>query len=215
MDNNNKQNPHLISYLSMRRAIGILGISLPLVLIIGSFIKSESPAFQDSISAYYHTGMRDYFVGILCATALFLFSYKGYVNEKEQYKYKDNVAGNLAAIFALLVAFCPTSDSLAGKIHIIAAGLFLLTLACFSFFLFTKGTSSTTQKRRRKRVYRSCGIIIASSVILLILYFAFLKDLLPGLQTIKPVLLLETIALIAFGTSWLIKGKFLLKDRAS
>ena len=213
MDNNNNQNPHLISYLSMRRAIGILGISLPFVLIIGAFIKAEPQALQDSISDYYHTGMRDYFVGILCAVALFLFSYKGYVNEKEKYKFKDNIAGNLAAIFALLVAFCPTSGSLIGKIHLVSAGLFLLTLSYFSFFLFTKGTSDTVQKRRRKRVYRSCGIIIAGALLLLILYFAFLKELFPCIQNIKPVLLLETVALIAFGTSWLIKGKFLLKDK--
>jgi len=211
MQNNDNQQTLVISYLTMRKVIGILGVALPVVLVIGTVINGDKNAVQDSISDYYHTGMRDAFVGILCMVALFLFSYKGYVNDDETYKFKDNIAGNLACIFALGVAFFPTCDSLIGKVHLVSAGLFLFTLAYYSFFLFTKGESTTKNKRRRKRVYRSCGVIIASSVILLLLYFWFLKELIPGLEIIKPVFTLEVIALIAFGTSWMIKGKFLLK----
>jgi hypothetical protein len=33
------------------------------------------------------------------------------------------------------------------------------------------------------------------------------------LEEYKPIFVLETIALWAFGVSWLVKGKFILKDK--
>jgi hypothetical protein len=35
----------------------------------------------------------------------------------------------------------------------------------------------------------------------------------PVIQIIKPLLALETLALLTFGSSWLIKGKLFLNDR--
>lgn len=40
-----------------------------------------------------YTGMRDVFVGALCAIAVFLRSYRGYDR-------RDHIAGNLACVFA-------------------------------------------------------------------------------------------------------------------
>jgi len=211
MTKNNNQSL-LISYLIMRRLIGILGISLPVVLIIGLGIKGSENAFQDSISDYYHTPMRDFFVGILCGIGLFLFSYKGYIDKDSRYKYKDNIAGNIACILALLVAFCPTSGTVVGKIHLISAGLFLLTLAFFSLYLFTKGETDTKRKRRRTRIYKWCGSIIIACVVFLILYFIIPDSYLTGLSKCKPILILEIVALWAFGISWITKGKLFWED---
>ena len=67
--------PEIISYYTMRRAIGILGITFPLILLAGSSLFGECREVQLSISAYYHTNMRNTFVGFNCAVALFLFAY--------------------------------------------------------------------------------------------------------------------------------------------
>ncbi len=213
--------PLVISYLTLRRAIGILGILFPFILVIGSMATGGCREIQPSISDYYHTNMRDVFVGILCAVALFLFSYRGY-------NYQDNIAGNLACIFALVVAFFPTSateptascnnpaafsNPLTGKIHLVAAGLLFTVLAYFSLFLFTKGVSKPTpQKIQRNKIYKICGFVILGCILLLIFYFS-IPSLEFCLKKYKPVFWIETIALWAFGTSWLIKGQYLLRDR--
>lgn len=211
MANNEKQSL-IISYLIMRRLIGILGILLPIILVLGMWILGKENIFQDSISKYYHTDMRDFFVGIMCCVGLFLFSYKGYVDEKEKYKNKDNMLGNIACIFVLLVAFCPTGDTLIGRIHLISAALFLLCLAIFSLILFTKGKSDTRQKRRRKRIYKVCGYIILICLLLLILYFTPLTKYIPDISHCKPILILEALSLWAFGFSWITKGKWFWED---
>ncbi len=226
MDDNSppKDNPDqqlFISYLTLRKAVGILGIFLPVVLAIGVYLFSNCSFIQDSISDYYYTIMGNLFVGTLCAVGLFLFSYKGY----EQ---KDLIASRLACFFALCVAFFPTygpeppfvcnvlhrnSSSLSSTIHDVSAALFFLTLAYFSLFLFTKSSGHPTgNKRKRNTIYKICGYTILASIVLLILYFKI-----PGLQSrfkeYKPVFMLETISLWAFGFSWLTKGEFILKDK--
>src|SRR2546422_1314512 len=94
----------VLSYLGLRKAVGIIGTALPFVLALGKILL-EGPGIQSSISSYYHTGMRDVFVGSLCAIAVFLISYHGY----EQ---KDDIAGDLACVFALGVALFPTTPEI-------------------------------------------------------------------------------------------------------
>ena len=94
----------VLSYLGLRKAIGIIGISLPFVLAIGKIIFDD-PGIQPSISDYYYTIMGDVFVGSLCAMGVFLLSYRGYDKQ-------DNIAGNLACVFAIGVALFPTTPAL-------------------------------------------------------------------------------------------------------
>src|SRR5664279_4207021 len=88
------------SYLTLRKAVGIIGMSLPFVLVFGKWLF-ESPGIQNSISAYYYTGMRNVLVGSLCAIGVFLFSYRGYKT--------DGPAGILASVFSIGVALFPTA----------------------------------------------------------------------------------------------------------
>ena len=79
----------------------------------------------------------------------------------------------------------------------------------FSLILFTKGVAKPTpQKKKRNIVYKVCGYIMLACILLIFLNF-LIK---PQLGDLKPVFCLETIALWAFGISWLTKGEFLLKD---
>jgi len=199
----------VISYLFLRRVVGILGVALPFVLAIGSFVLGSSTGIEASISDYYDTIMRGVFVGILFAIGIFLFSYRGY--EK-----KDNVAGYLACVFAIGVALFPaTVDSRAVRtVHFLSAVAMFLTLAYFSYFLFTKSKEDPPyrpEKRHRNRVYRTCGLIIVASIALIALYIMVLEG--TAIDAYKPVFVLETLALVAFGFSWFVKGATLWKDK--
>jgi hypothetical protein len=216
-----KQQPSafIISFLTLRRAIGFLGIFLPAILLVGTIFIGKCTQIQDSISHYYYTIMGDVFVGILCMVAIFLISYRGYDKI-------DNIASNLAGVFAMIVAFFATTNlnevecsvrflsnsSWRELTHYIAAALFFITLAFMSYFLFTKSRGpKTDEKVLRNKIYRSCGIIIIASI-LMILMFKKISWLNIHLAAYKPVFWLEWIALAAFGTSWLVKGKFLFDD---
>ena len=217
MNQQSSSDPSLVlSYLSLRKAIGIIGASLPFVLSIGKIII-DSPGIQSSISSYYYTNMRDVFVGSLCAIAVFLMSYKGYER-------KDTVAGDLACIFALGVALFPTTpignptsqDRLVGGFHHLFAALFFLTLAYFSLVLFRKTNPNkipTRQKLQRNIVYTVCGYTILACIALLGLN-SFLPKEMP-VNNLDPVFWLESVAVFVFGISWLTKGETILKDEGT
>jgi hypothetical protein len=212
----------LISYTLLRRLIGCLAFSLPILLAFGGILYGGCTFIESSISDYYHTEMRNLFVGTLSAIALFMFTYRGYDK-------RDNVAGNLACIFALGVAFFPTSvdtvsqcatncisyDKWISTVHLTSAFLLFSVLIYFSLVLFPlskddKGHLSK-QKKQRNTIYHISGYIMIACIIEIVLYFAFFDDN-PDLQKLDLVFWLETIALWAFGTAWLTKGQVIYRD---
>jgi hypothetical protein len=218
-----KETPLVITYLTMRRLIGFLGVSLPFVLIIGSTLIGGCSQVLGSISAYYHSNMRDLFVGILCAVAFFLFSHGGY-------EIMDYITVKLASIFALGVAFFPVSaDSMTGRcivqsvndnkmisaIHLICAALFFISLSYISMFQFTKTRKNkkkiTEQKFKRNIIYRVCGAVMIICILLITVYELFLNG--TEIEKFDPVFWLETLALVSFGFSWIVKGEFILYDK--
>lgn len=210
-------NSLVVSYLFMRKAIGCLGIALPFVLALGA-MAVDGTELQSSMSAYYFTVMGDVFVGVLCAIGVFLLAYKGHGPV-------DDLAGTLACVFAVGVALFPTvhgdspseQEQLIGYIHIGCAAAFLLTLACFSLFLFTKsapGATPTAKKRQRNAVYVICGCIILLALGVLGL-LAFLEHPAVGqIKSLNGVFWLESAAVVAFGVSWFVKGETILKDES-
>lgn len=203
-----KYSQHTYSYLALRKAVGWIGILLPFTLMLGVFFIFKGEIIQKSISHYYHTGMGDVFVGALCAIALFMFFYCGHDKW-------DDWAGNVAGFLALGVAWFPTtevgSSDLTGKIHFTFATLFFITLAVFSLVLFTrKGSDPTTQKLTRNKIYVICGLIMIACLIAIVIYLNFIHNDNSGSCF---VFWAETVALIAFGISWLTKGGTLYPDR--
>ena len=216
-----KDDPRLISFNTLRKAVGWLGILLPAAMIVGNLFFGHCKLIQDSNSHYYYTVTGSVFVGILCAVALFLLSYKGYPDDK-----RDNLCSSAAGLCALGIAFFPTNDNssdscaivhlaasqVRNTIHFSCAAIFFLLLAYMSYFLFTKSKGNKTKmKRLRNRLYRLCGVLIVIFIALIALYSFFLGGR-PWLDQLKPVFWLEWFALIAFGTSWLIKGELILAD---
>lgn len=207
MGNNNAGDRILVSYLTLRRVVGILGILLPVLLVVVSSLAHSRLEIQDSISNYYGTEMRDIFVGVLFVVGLFLFAYRGYER-------KDDIAGDLACLFALGVALFPsTSASQAIQtVHFISAAALFIVLSYFSLFLFTKTDKDVLPppKKRRNVIYKICGVIMLVCIVSIALYYALLQN--TSVAAIKPVFWLESLALWVFGISWLIKGETLLKD---
>ena len=194
--------PALVGYLTVRKAVGFLGVSLPFLLAVGGVILGIE--LQKDISSYYHTSMGSVFVGSLSAIAVLLFSYRGYpIRRMAWWEISDNVAANTAGIFALGVALVPVAPERAstyqeavGRVHTACAlGLFLM-LAYFCLVLFKR-----TSVRVNVPIYKVCG-----AVILLTIGWMFVhRAIEPDVSIFVP----ETIAVIAFGVSWLVKGRTL------
>jgi len=210
----------IISYLAMRRLIGVLGISLPFILVIGG-LSQDGHNLQGSISGYYYTNMRDLFVGILSGVALFLLSYRGY----EQI---DDIVVNMSGLFALGMILFPTAmfcgkpvrvgvfsidDDISEQIHLAFGALFFLALSFNALFLFTKRHPGVMGegKRRRNSIYRVCGVVMILALVCITVYTLFLRT--TFLAATNPVLILESVALLAFGISWLVKGNTLFRDK--
>jgi uncharacterized BrkB/YihY/UPF0761 family membrane protein len=64
------------SYLIMRVVVGALGVALPVLLVFGDERLGGTPVPRDSLSAYYYSGARELFVGVLAAIAVFLVCYR-------------------------------------------------------------------------------------------------------------------------------------------
>ncbi len=211
MDNMEKNDEYLnqtYSYLALRKAVGWIGIMLPFVLVFGVFMFFKEEIILRNISLYYHSGMRDVFVGAICAIALFMFFYKGYDKW-------DNWAGNLAGFFAIGIALFPTVKegpyNFSAIVHFICAVLFFLILSGFSIFLFTrKDPDPTKRKLTRNKIYLTCGSVMIACLIAMMIFFIFFEN--THLQS-DFVFWAETVALVAFGVSWLTKGGAFYPDK--
>jgi len=204
-----------ISYLTVRKAIGVLGMVLPIVLGIGGFLLFGR-GIQSSISYYARTEMEPVLVGTLFAAGFFLLGYRGYERA-------DDRAGRLAWLFCLGVALFPCApdtnatrrDILVGNVHFIASVLLFGTLVYFSIFLFPKtrpDRDPTPEKLKRNRVYYICGGVMIAYLGSILVYTVLPADLKAMVTPLHPVYWLEAAALEAFGISWFVKGEGILKD---
>lgn len=212
MDQSGSKESLVLSYLGLRKAVGIIGIALPFLLAFGKLVW-EGPGLQSSISGYYYTGMRNVFVGSVCAIAVFLMTYRGHD--------KDYVAGVLACVFALGVALFPVApevnatrcDRIVGALHLLFAACFFLTLSFFALVLFRKTDPTrkpTRRKAQRNAVYTVCGsTMLACLALIVVVKWMSIDSAVKGLA---PVFWLESVAIVAFGVCWLTKGEAILGD---
>src|SRR5690606_12857581 len=113
IENNMKVDDNLkLSFLRIRKMIGILGIMLPVTLF---FCENQ---VLSSISHYYYTRAAVFFIAILFSFGALLLSYKGYKRDPETEWVSDNVITNIAGVSILLVVFIPTDCSGSGSILI-------------------------------------------------------------------------------------------------
>jgi hypothetical protein len=193
----------VVSYLTLRRAVGILGISLPIILFTWGMLAGR--LWLDTISAYYSLRARDALVGCLCTIGCFLFTYHGHDDH-------DNIVTHLAGACAVLVALVPsTHPGIQHSLHSVFAATLFVLLAYISYFRFTRQDNEPTEEKlTRNRVYRGCAV--AMIVCIGLIPLLDLTHLTPRLAPVRPFFLLETLALWAFGLSWLVKGGALWRD---
>jgi hypothetical protein len=107
-------------------------------------------------------------------------------------------------------------DVLMGHIHLIFSGLLFCSLIYFSLFLFTKSNKPkkdwSNKKKQRNKVYITCGVVKVVCIILILVHSVVPAETKGFLDNIHSFFWLESIAIFAFGVSWLIKGQAILKD---
>jgi hypothetical protein len=204
-----------VSYLFLRRAVGLIGGLLPIVVPLGYSITTGNWLLLSSISSYYYTDVRNVFVGSLCAVGVFLICYR--------YRYWDDIFATLAGVFAIGVAFCPPvapdPSGLArvtGVLHVVFAALFLITMGLMCLFLFTRTYATqaerTDAKNTRNLIYRVCGILVLAFTALAGLS-AFAAQ--SFINEVHPLFWCEAVATFAFGFAWWVKGQTLWQDVSS
>lgn len=212
------ENDLVLSFLRVRRAIGLLGFFLPVALLGWSVIFGKG--LLPSISSYYYSPMREVFVGTLCATAVFLWSYEGYRPRPGEWL-SDIMAARAASLGALAVALIPTAPeapvactlsqcvigfSMASTLHWLGAAAFFGALALFCLVLFVRGVRHGTEKTASNRIYRACGWTILAAIGLIGAILVSPDAIKTQLAPLRPVFWLETVATFAFSTSWMVKG---------
>jgi hypothetical protein len=201
-----------ISYLFLRRAIGLIGSLLPVALPLGYSITTGRWVLLSSMSSYYYTDARNIFVGSLCAVGVFLICYR--------YQHWDDVFATVAGLCAVGVAFDPPvppdPSALArvqGILHVVFAASFLVAMALMCLLLFTRSdqpkAARTTTKNIRDLIYRVSG-----GAILIFTALAGVSSFAPQsfIDDVHPLFWCEALATFAFGIAWFVKGQTLLRD---
>lgn len=191
-------NSEVFDYRALRLMIGIIALVLPVLVCL----RSSTPL--SSISASYYTESRDTFVGLLFFVAAFLFAYNGHTAT-------EMWVSSVACLAAIVVATFPTAcDNCAsntiGTIHYVGAATLFSILAYFCLFAFRVNTKGQPgKKKRRDVVYRICGwLIVACLLVALVSKFTVPEQTLVNLRV---TLIIEWVALWAFGFAWLVAGK--------
>lgn len=211
-------NALVLSYFGIRRAIGLIGLFLPIALgPVGWLFGID---VQDNISSYYHTGLRDVFVGSMCAIGGFLFCYRG-ADRIETLSARFGCASALGvALFPLDAHSDPlVQKSLVGYLHSVSGGAFFMTLAIYSLYHFPRSTKKRSEHEphpwERLFIYRMSGVVIVFVMIatgtFLLLVPAAWKNLLNDWHFL---FWMEWIAIWAFAAAWLTKGRAIVADIA-
>jgi hypothetical protein len=202
------------SYMWTRLFVGIIGIAMPIALLAGDPLLFDERSIRGSLSAYYHSGMRDWFVGSLCAIGVGLFTYMG-----TRLGSFDNWVSTVAGTCAIVVAFFPTNtvagqmptrlqvelgEVLVARIHFSFAAIFiaLLGLMCLRFGLGDGRRPDRTAMQRR--AWRTVHITCAGAIWLSVASVGV--TLLANLSISHAILIGEVVAVVAFGLSWFFKG---------
>ncbi len=206
---------------TLRNTIGILGILLPILIYAVLLIDSDHSRPLESISHYFLTRAGSVFVIVISLLSFFLLIYKG---NREI----DFWISTIAGLSALIVILFPTGNishsecekshtlvmsvvknsAVREKVHLIAAALFLGSLAYMSFFLFPhpKNGDRIQKKKLRNSIYKTCAVFMV--VFLAIMLVCFITGQTNELWYFnrKMTFWMESLAVWSFGISWMVKG---------
>lgn len=199
----------------LRLVIGGLGVALPWLLILGDRVLEGDWRIRDSVSADHYSGTRDGFVATMFVIGVFLVTYRFF-----ERKNLENIFSIVAGIAGVLVGWFPTSrrdsaapltalqdkvgEFVARGIHFGAAITFIALLAIMSV-MFGRQEGRLTRRPNAKhspafwqRFHFGCAWVIVVGVLAIPLWRALGSDIALWLG--------ETVAVTAYGVSWLAKG---------
>ena len=230
----NSADPLVVSYLSVRRAVGVTGLLLPLLLWPGAWLVVGVPV-QDNMSAYYHTPARDGFVGALFTMGVFLYCYRGH-------DWVENWSANLGSVSAMGLALFPLdagkdpleAQSWVGCLHMAFGAALFLTLAFYSLVHFPTHHLPTwlwklwrreaedevdphgpsAHDLERNLIYWASGLVILTSMAAMGAYLVMPTWLKAHFNAYHFLFWMEWIALWAFAAAWLTKGRAIVADLA-
>jgi hypothetical protein len=188
------------TYFGLRWGLGIAAFLLPVVVRVGERLLTKHP-LPESISGYYHTGMRNYFVATLIVVAAFLFLYKGF---SQLENYLLNIAGVATAGIAFFPTGCDsgatdcatfTRPAVHGTCAIIAFG----SIGIVAVFLGGSTLDLLNNERKEQR-YRATYLLLGAAMIVLPLLTAFLAR-----KDVASLYWVEFAALWVFVGYWLVK----------
>lgn len=218
------------SYAFLQKVVGLIALSLPPVVAVGDWMIDDEP-LRGSISAYYYGRTGGWFVGSLCAMAVFFLSYQ----YKPQANYDgDRALSNLACAAAVGVALFPTASSgreavggekLVSTVHVVSAGVLFGLLAVFSLYQFTKTKSEiknvTGFRDKAMRIFRTdprytdglTGLKPLRNGIYRTCGWTIVACIiLIGINNLADwdlLFWLESVAVWAFAVSWLVKSRWI------
>ena len=196
--------------------VGYVAIGMPVVLGLGGVLLGS---VRQSLSGFYYEPflLGDIFVGCLVFIGTVMLAYKGW-NRKVGH------LASLAGISAYAVALFPAGGWITGEsdnrlfaaqahiAHGVGALCLFLILAWFCFAIFTKVEphqrdshgALLPNKRRRNRIYQATGTLLLAAIVAITIGDVFYPD-----WSVRNRLTYwaETVALVAFGISWIVHGR--------
>jgi hypothetical protein len=217
---NDEINSNIISYLTLRQAIGWMGLLMPLIVRFGASLL-DGIHTNDSISAYYYTCMRDVFVATLVLIGALMACYRS----QDWY---DNLVAIIAGLSSIGMGLFPMPPDFSDQLLLAYPSLATNTKCClntcqfdyhsiFSVIFFAaifyqvcfqftdpQLQNPSQRKQSRNKVYRVCGLVMAIAF----LAIGIIKLQNNGGSIFWP----ETLAVVSFGVAWLVKGRLVLDE---
>ena len=165
--------PLVHSYLYLRRAIGLIGLALPVVLIAGKQLVQGGDLIG-SLSGYYYSALGNVFVGAMCAAACSC-SPTTATTSSTTWRARWPASARSAWRCSRTTPDRDVSswDRTSGVLHLAFAAVFFLMLAYFCLRLFPHDGE---QPPGTGVVYRACGVVILACLVLI----ALTSSLRPG-----------------------------------
>ncbi len=208
------------SFLFERLVIGGLGVLLPIAAVFLDWGLFEgNPVPRDSLSAYYYSGMREWFVLTIGTTGFFLIAYK--ITEKNI----DNTLSLLGGLCGLLIPIFPTARTGAEKhaglpltplqnligentvqvVHFAASTGFIVALGGISILFGRREAARKPHGNRLpERFWQLFHFSCAGAIALAGIWIVVTLKLVDG--PYWSLLAGETTCALAFGASWFAKG---------
>lgn len=226
--------PLILSHLALRQALGWLGLGLPAALLAHAAMPGNH--LEASISDYHFTAMGGFLTGVLSAIGVFLLAYRGYARKVGEWlsdRWLSRIGGSGALGVALLPVHregypvClgdpPTCWAFGASahpeaLHYGAAFLFFVSLALFALVQFPRGERDTTGRlvwSARTVLFLLSGTTILAAMTAMVPYFLADAEAKAALSERHYLFWCETMAVVAFSASWLVKGRALAAMRAT